>query len=74
MAPYAEEQPVTVWGYRNVWFRFHMAEATVMAPVNDQGLGEMDDAFMTCFSTQKVCAYDWIVACTSMRDVVSYWR
>lgn len=53
MAPYADAQNVTVWGYRNVWFRFHMAEATVMAPVDDQGLEEMDDVFMTCFSTQK---------------------
>lgn len=54
MAPYADAQNVTVWGYRNVWFRFHPSEASVMAPVDDQGLAEMDDAFISCFSTQKV--------------------
>lgn len=48
---------LTVWGYRNVWFRFHMAEATVMAPVNDAGLAEMNDAFLTCFSTQKSASF-----------------
>jgi glucosamine-6-phosphate deaminase len=49
----ADLNPV-VWGYRNVWFRFHPSETTVMAPVDDAGLDEMNDAFLTCFSTQKV--------------------
>ncbi len=53
----AVEKELTVWGYRNVWFRFHVAESTVMVPVNDQGLAEMNDAFMTCFSTQKAASF-----------------
>lgn len=46
-----------VWGYRNVWFRFHMAESTAMIPVNDEGLMDMNDAFLTCFSTQKAASF-----------------
>lgn len=46
-----------VWGYRNVWFRFHMAESTAMIPVDDEGLIDMNDAFLTCFSTQKAASF-----------------
>jgi glucosamine-6-phosphate deaminase len=49
-----EDFSPVVWGYRNVWFRFHMSDSTVMIPVDDSGLDEMNDAFLTCFSTQKV--------------------
>ena len=28
-----------------------------MAPVNDAGLDEMNDAFLTCFSTQKAASF-----------------
>jgi glucosamine-6-phosphate deaminase len=40
-----------------VWFRFSLAEATVMVPVDEEGLAEMDDAFMTCFSTQREASF-----------------
>jgi len=39
-------------GYRNVWFKFHPAEANVFVPVSLNALAVMDNAFTTCYLSQ----------------------
>jgi glucosamine-6-phosphate deaminase len=39
-------------GYRNVWFKFHPAEANVFVPVSLNSLAVMDNAFTTCYLSQ----------------------
>ncbi len=39
-------------GYRNVWYRFHPADANVMVPVSLNTMAELDDSFSTCYLTQ----------------------
>lgn len=39
-------------GYRNVWFRFHPAEATNFVPVSLNSLSVLDSAFSHCYLSQ----------------------
>ncbi len=41
-----------VWGYRNVWYRFHPAEANRIVPVSLNAMGVMDDAFTNSYLSQ----------------------
>ncbi|PID30273.1 MAG: glucosamine-6-phosphate isomerase [Candidatus Cloacimonadota bacterium] len=41
-----------IWGYRNVWYRFHPAEANVIIPVSLNSLAVLDSAFTSCYMTQ----------------------
>jgi len=52
-----EERPLRVWGYRNVWYRFHPSEANVFAPVSLAGFSVMPDAFRNAFMSQKDASF-----------------
>lgn len=41
-----------IWGYRNVWFRFHPSDAEVIAPVSLTAMALMDSAFKNCYLSQ----------------------
>jgi glucosamine-6-phosphate deaminase len=41
-----------IWGYRNVWFRFHPSEANVIIPVSLNEMSAMDDVFTNCYLSQ----------------------
>ncbi len=41
-----------IWGYRNVWYRFHPADANVAVPVSLNSLAVLDNAFTNCYMTQ----------------------
>ncbi len=41
-----------IWGYRNVWYKFHPAEIDVIVPVSLNSLAVMGDAFENCYITQ----------------------
>ena len=41
-----------VWGYRNVWYRFHPAEANRIVPVSLNAMGVMEDAFTHSYLSQ----------------------
>jgi glucosamine-6-phosphate deaminase len=50
-----EEQDIEglrIIGYRNVWYRFHPAEADVIVPVSLNSLATMDNAFTDCYLSQ----------------------
>jgi len=42
-----------IWGYRNVWYRFHVCRANIAIPVTMQQMNEMHRTFLTCFGCQK---------------------
>lgn len=46
-----------IWGYRNVWYRFHLSEANRYVPVSLNMFGLMRDAFMTCFASQRSASF-----------------
>ncbi len=41
-----------IWGYRNVWYRFHPSEADIIVPVSLNSLAVLNDAFKHCYVTQ----------------------
>ncbi len=41
-----------IWGYRNVWYRFHPAEANVFVPCSLNSLSMLESAFASCYLSQ----------------------
>jgi glucosamine-6-phosphate deaminase len=50
-------QDIRIWGYRNVWFRFHPSEANVYVPVSLNMLSVMESAFLNTFVSQKNASF-----------------
>jgi glucosamine-6-phosphate deaminase len=50
-------EDVRVWGYRNVWFRFHPSEANVFVPVSLNMLSVMESAFLNTFVSQREASF-----------------
>lgn len=48
---------IRVWGYRNVWYRFHPAEADIFVPVSLNMFATMHNAFMNTFISQKNASF-----------------
>ena len=48
---------IKVWGYRNVWFRFHPSEANIYVPVSLNMFTIMHEAFMNAFISQKFASF-----------------
>ena len=46
-----------VWGYRNVWYRFHPCEANIFVPVSLNMFALMHSAFMNTFISQKDASF-----------------
>ena len=51
------EKNIRVWGYRNVWYRFHTSEANLMVPVSLNSLSLLHTAFMNCFGSQSAASF-----------------
>ncbi len=49
--------PNKVWGYRNVWYRFHPSEADLFFPVSLDELASMHSLFLDMFVTQKTASF-----------------
>lgn len=41
-----------IWGYRNVWYRFHPAEANIIIPVSLNSMTSMDNIFTSSYLSQ----------------------
>jgi len=41
-----------IWGYRNVWFKFHPSEANVIVPVSLNALSLLNSSFSHCYLSQ----------------------
>ena len=48
---------IKIWGYRNVWFRFHPAEANIYIPVSLGSFAITDNTFMKSFGSQKDASF-----------------
>jgi glucosamine-6-phosphate deaminase len=46
-----------VWGYRNVWHRFHPADANAFIPVSLNSMAIMEHSFLNCFGSQKNASF-----------------
>ncbi|MBN1543440.1 glucosamine-6-phosphate deaminase [candidate division KSB1 bacterium] len=48
---------IRIWGYRNVWFRFHPSEADIMVPVSLNSMANLEDSFRNCFVSQAEASF-----------------
>jgi glucosamine-6-phosphate deaminase len=48
---------IKVWGYRNVWYRFHPAEANIYIPVSLNSMAIMENTFMSSYGSQKDASF-----------------
>ena len=48
---------IKVWGYRNVWYRFHPAEANIYVPVSLNSFAILEDIFMKSYGSQKSASF-----------------
>ncbi|MDX9754483.1 MAG: glucosamine-6-phosphate deaminase [bacterium] len=48
---------IKVWGYRNVWFRFHPSEANLYFPVSLNMFSVLQAAFLNTFLSQKEASF-----------------
>ena len=46
-----------IWGYRNVWYRFHPAEANVFVPVSLNSMAVMESMFTYSFGSQRDASF-----------------
>jgi glucosamine-6-phosphate deaminase len=53
----AGRNDVRIWGYRNVWFRFHPSEANLYVPVSLNMFSVMESAFLNTFVSQKDASF-----------------
>jgi glucosamine-6-phosphate deaminase len=52
-----EQEHLEIWGYRNVWHRFHPGDANMYVPVSINSLGILDHIFKSCYLTQKDASF-----------------
>lgn len=48
---------IKIWGYRNVWYRYHPAEANLYVPVTLHGMAILHDAFVNSFRSQADASF-----------------
>jgi glucosamine-6-phosphate deaminase len=46
-----------IWGYRNVWYRFHPAEANIYIPVSLNSFAILENTFMNSYGSQKDASF-----------------
>jgi glucosamine-6-phosphate deaminase len=53
----ASRPDIVIWGYRNVWYRFHPCEANIFIPVSLNMFALQDSAFRNSFLSQKEASF-----------------
>jgi glucosamine-6-phosphate deaminase len=48
---------IKVWGYRNVWYRFHPAEANIFIPVSLNSMAIMENTFLNSYGSQSTASF-----------------
>jgi len=48
---------IKVWGYRNVWYRFHPAEANIFIPVSLNSMSIMENTFLNSYGSQRAASF-----------------
>ena len=52
-----KDQDIKVWGYRNIWSKFHIADVSVVVPVSLNSFAVLDSMFNNCFVSQKSASF-----------------
>jgi len=50
-------EDIEIWGYRNVWFRFHLVDANAYIPVTLNTFAILQNSFMNSFGSQAEASF-----------------
>ncbi|MDP3150757.1 MAG: glucosamine-6-phosphate deaminase [Ignavibacteria bacterium] len=53
----ADLSNLKIWGYRNVWYRFHPAEANIYIPVSLNSFAILENTFINSYGSQKDASF-----------------
>lgn len=53
----AVNDDLQIWGYRNIWSRYKVAESNIYVPVSEQMMVTQKRTFAACFNTQKQSSF-----------------
>ena len=53
----ADISNLKIWGYRNIWYRFHPAEANIFIPVSLNSFALLDSMFLNSYGSQKDASF-----------------
>jgi len=53
----SQRSDIEVWGYRNVWYRFHPSEADIFVPVSLNMFSILSSSFLNAFVSQKGASF-----------------
>ncbi len=53
----ADVSNLRIWGYRNVWYRFHPSEANIYVPVSLNSFAIMENSFLKSYGSQKNASF-----------------
>jgi glucosamine-6-phosphate deaminase len=53
----ADVSKMKIWGYRNVWYRFHPVEANIYVPVSLNSLAILENIFMNSYGSQREASF-----------------
>lgn len=57
---YVEKHPdsnLKVWGYRNIWSKFHISDVNMIVPVSLNSFAVLNNMFNNCFVSQKSASF-----------------
>ena len=46
-----------IWGYRNIWSKFHISDVSMIVPVSLNSFAVLDNMFNSCFVSQKSASF-----------------
>ncbi|HEY5590588.1 MAG TPA: hypothetical protein VIK55_06175 [Paludibacter sp.] len=52
-----KDHDIKVWGYRNIWSKFHIADVNMIVPVSLNSFAVLDSMFNNCFVSQKSASF-----------------
>ena len=53
----ADISKLKIWGYRNIWYRFHPAEANIYIPVSLNSFALIESMFLNSYGSQKDASF-----------------
>ncbi len=51
------KKDLVIWGYRNVWNRFHPSDANLYVPVSLNSMAIMENVFHYCYGSQRTASF-----------------
>jgi len=52
-----QDNDLKIWGYRNIWSKYHISDVSMIVPVSLNSFAVLDNMFNNCFVSQKSASF-----------------